>query len=210
MDRNFDKEYFYGNNSNYNFLMNYEMFRHRIFWIDKVRKILKYKKKGKLLDIGCAFGYFASYARKKGFDVYGVDISKYAIEEFVKKLDKNKFFVSNAAKKLPFKNSYFDVVTAFDVIEHVKSYEKAIKNICKVLRKDGFLFLSMPIQVKGFLKFILADKDITHVSILTEGEIKKLLERNGLEIQEIKYYYLWIPIFFRKFATSILVVAKKH
>jgi len=208
MSNLFNKNYFYG--CNYNFYINYEILKHKIFWIDKIRKLLKYKRRGKLLDVGCAFGYFTLYAQKRGFDAYGIDISSYAIKKSTELFDKSKFFVCDVSKNLPFKNNFFDVVTAFNVIEHVKNYKKAIKNIFKVLKKDGIFLLSVPIKVKGFLKKLnLTDKDLTHVSILTEDEIKSILIKNKLDIQEIKYYYLGFPILFKEFATDVLIVSKK-
>ena len=61
----------------------------------ELRKIARYKKKGKLLDIGCGAGFFLKEAQKKGWDVFGVDLSQsmieYAKKEFhLKGLPKNK------------------------------------------------------------------------------------------------------------------------
>jgi 2-polyprenyl-3-methyl-5-hydroxy-6-metoxy-1,4-benzoquinol methylase len=112
---------------------------------------------------------------------------------------------------LPFKNNFFDVVTAFDVIEHVKDYKKAIKNIFRVLKPNGIFLLSTPIEVKGFFKkFPSADKDTTHVTTFTEEEIKALLIKNKLDVQKIYYYYyLGLPIPHKKCATMVSVPSKK-
>ena len=214
MSNPFNKDYFDGCTSNY--LYSYEHSKHEIIWISKIRKLLKYKRRGKLLDVGCAFGYFALHAQKRGFDVYGIDISSYAIKKSHELFDKSKFFVWDVSKKLPFKNNFFDAVTAFDVIEHVKNYKKAIKNIFKVLKKDGIFLLYIPIKIKGFLKKLtFPDKDSTHASILTEDEIKNLLTKNKLNIQEIKYYHfsrcnlIGFPIPFKRLATNVLIISKK-
>jgi len=208
MNSSFNKNYFYGCNSNV--YINYEILKYKIFWINKIIKLLKYKRRGKLLDVGCAFGYFALHAQKRGFDVYGIDISSYAIKKSLEFFDKNKFFVHDVSKTFPFKNNFFDVVTAFDVIEHVRDYKKVIKNIFKVLKRDGVFLLSVPIKVKGFLKKLtLTNKDRTHVSVLTEDDIKNILIKNKLKIQEIKYYYLGFPMPFKKLATNVLIVSKK-
>jgi 2-polyprenyl-3-methyl-5-hydroxy-6-metoxy-1,4-benzoquinol methylase len=62
MSNLFNKDYFYGRRSNYT---NYENLKRESIWIDKIRKLLKYKRKGKLLDVGCAFGYFALYVKEE-------------------------------------------------------------------------------------------------------------------------------------------------
>ena len=40
-----------------------------------------WKGKGKILDVGCASGFFLLIAKNQGFDTYGIDISEYAIQE---------------------------------------------------------------------------------------------------------------------------------
>lgn len=46
----------------------------------RMKKIMKFKKKGNLLDIGCAFGYYLKEA-SKNFNVFGIDASEYAIKQ---------------------------------------------------------------------------------------------------------------------------------
>ncbi len=211
----FNKNYFFGGNSNYG---NYETFRHKIFWLDKIRTVLKFKKSGKLLDVGCAFGYFVKFMKENGFDVYGIDVSEYAISRCKEiKSCRNNFFVHNLKNKLPFKKNYFDVITAFDVIEHIKEYKTAVKNLVEVLNKNGILIISTPLKEKNkpksILNFILNDKDKTHISLLTENEIGNLLTKNKLKILCKRYYSVYVPLplpeFFKNIAVSITIVSKK-
>src|SRR3989344_5108414 len=46
-----------------------------------LRRIIKIKPSGKLLDVGCAMGFFVELALKRGYDAYGIDPSEYAVRE---------------------------------------------------------------------------------------------------------------------------------
>jgi 2-polyprenyl-3-methyl-5-hydroxy-6-metoxy-1,4-benzoquinol methylase len=208
-----NKSYYYGKGSNYFF--GYDLLRYKIMWIGKIRQLLKYKKGGKVLDVGCAFGYFAFHMKSIGFDVYGIDVSKYAIEKCKKNLTSNNFFVNDASNKFPFKKEFFDIITAFDVIEHVKEYKIALKNIVSTLKNDGIFLLQTPLKIKNkFLKKIAIDRDKTHISILSEEEIEVLLKNYNLKFLKKKYYLnlfslITVPTI-KKFATNILIVSKKE
>ncbi|MDO8340715.1 MAG: class I SAM-dependent methyltransferase, partial [Candidatus Woesebacteria bacterium] len=101
-------------------------------------KELKNKKGIKLLDVGCGVGDFVeafSYYLPK-LNLTAVDISKKAIKSAKKRKIKARFIVSEA-EKLPFKSNFFDIVTCFDVVEHVKSPSIMLKEINRVLKPGG-------------------------------------------------------------------------
>lgn len=100
----------------------------------------KYCTGGRLLDVGCALGLFASLAEQAGFEAYGVDFSEYAIAE-AKKLLRDNAVCADVEKNLPFPEMYFDVVTAWDVLEHLPNPEKFFPNVNRVLKNGGLLLL---------------------------------------------------------------------
>jgi len=111
--------------------------------------LLSLLPKGKLLSVGCSTGFFMLIAKSKGFEVYGMEASEEAV-----KIAREKFGLNVVQAltfdELPeeFKGPY-KIITAFEVLEHVDSPYKFLKDIYSMLENDGFLLLSCP----SFYKF---------------------------------------------------------
>ncbi|MBT4192046.1 MAG: class I SAM-dependent methyltransferase [Candidatus Diapherotrites archaeon] len=128
----------------------------------KIPFMLSYleKKKGALLDIGCGMCYFLR-AVPKGFGCYGVDVSKYAITESKKQNKKFSLKVADITKKIPFSKK-FDVITAFDTMEHIEKLDDCFANVKKALAKDGLFFMEVPIKTKFHLFISLFGLGLLH------------------------------------------------
>lgn len=102
----------------------------------------------KILDIGCGLGLGTIYIDQgNAKSVVGIDYSSDAIEEAKKTTnDKSITFLTMDATKLNFTKNSFDIVVAYEVIEHLplNSYEKFIKETARVLDKKGVLYISTP------------------------------------------------------------------
>ncbi|WP_353683441.1 methyltransferase domain-containing protein [Thermodesulfovibrio sp. 3907-1M] len=106
--------------------------------------ILSLLPKGRLLDIGCSTGFFMLIAKKLGFEVYGMEASEKAV-----KIAKDKFKL-NVVQALTLdelseevKNPY-DIITAFEVLEHVHEPMKFLTDIYFLLKQEGIFILSCP------------------------------------------------------------------
>mgnify|MGYP005834575737 CR=1 FL=1 len=110
----------------------------RIKTIEKLMKV----ERGKLLDIGCALGFFLEVARDHGWDVTGVEISSFAANWARKNLSLN--VLTGSFLDFDFEPESFDVVTLFFVAEHFKNVEKLIEKVSNVLKKGGLFVLSIP------------------------------------------------------------------
>lgn len=105
----------------------------------------KYIRGKKILDVGCWSGQYLSLAQKYTLKSYGIDPGVEAIKIAKKNLPYSTF-KQGVAEKLPYDDSFFDVVTIFDVIEHVSrgSEKVVLKEIHRVLKKGGTVILSTP------------------------------------------------------------------
>ena len=185
------------------------------FW---ARYIRKHKGNAiKLLDIGCGKGFFLEYAERFS-EAYGVDISRYAIEKASQGLRSPKLFIQDATR-LGFKSGYFDVVTCFDILEHLEEPELTVKECSRLLKERGILVISVP-NTHSYGRIWKKSRwfgyrDSSHVSLLSSEKWIELLEANNFDIVDRFYDGLWdspyfpvvpalIQHFFFKIAFTIL------
>lgn len=152
--------------------------------------------KGKVLDVGCGVGDFCEAINfyRPDLEVYGIDISKKAIE-VAKTRVKNANFKVSDAQELPFKDSFFDAVLCFDLIEHVRFPQKALKEACRVLKPGGIFHAHIPVEDNIFsLEGILTKlgwkaKEIYggHAHHFTKLQVKKMFEENKFRILKTRW-----------------------
>ena len=153
---------------------------------------------GNMLDIGCAFGIFLDEARKKGWNVSGVDVSENAVEYARKKYSLNVFMGTLADAGM--NSGYFDVVTAWDVIEHLADPAKFLDEIVRVIKKGGILALRTPNADTLFLKLnksvnaVFGDRYAKvgpkfehHKYLFSADSLKELLRNKGFEVIDIRF-----------------------
>ena len=102
----------------------------------------------KILDVGCGPGELIVNLLRKGYDVWGVDISQGMIHEAIRTIRGNGFPEWNQGsvgdiEKLPFSDGFFDVVVASGVIEYQKDDEAALVEMNRLLKKGGFLIANV-------------------------------------------------------------------
>ncbi|MGC8787731.1 MAG: methyltransferase domain-containing protein, partial [Anaerolineae bacterium] len=111
----------------------------KITFAKRLRTIERFANKGRLLDVGCATGFFLDLARAKGWEVVGSEVSEFAARYAREKLGLEVRL--GALKELHFEAEAFDVVTMWDVIEHVADPMGDLLEVWRILRADGLLSL---------------------------------------------------------------------
>ena len=115
----------------------------------RVDIVNKFAKKGKALDIGCAYGPFL-YAMKDQYSCYGIDISEDAVEYVKKELGIKAIAGDFSLPDFTFdfsgeKDSLkFDIITMWYVIEHFKNPKEVIEKVKKLINKSGIFAFSTP------------------------------------------------------------------
>jgi len=103
----------------------------------RINYLKRFSKGGKLLDIGCAHGFFLKAAEKEGWKVSGVDTSKYACDFGKEKFHLN--IINKSLEKANFSPNYFDVVTIWSFVDHCVNPLKLFKEVNRILKIGGVL-----------------------------------------------------------------------
>lgn len=178
-----------------------------------LREVRRQRPAGDLLDVGCAFGRFLERARHH-YRVEGMDISAYALGLAREKL--RGIPLHHAPIETFSPGRTFDVVTCFDVLEHVPDLDLALQRLRILLRPNGILALAVPVyDTPPGRIFGLIDRDPTHVHRHGRRFWLERLRANSLEPVEWKgilrvplprfFIHVISPLFWR-FSSAIFVV----
>lgn len=144
--------------------------------------------KGRLLDLGCALGHLGEAAKRRGWDVYVTDVSEYAVLEARKQFGLNGFV--SAPDKLAVKSERFNLITMFDVIEHLSHPMDLLQDIQRALSPNGLLHLTTPdaqslsARIMGRSWFHLKPNE--HLLYFTPKTIRSFLEKAGFKVVAIR------------------------
>ena len=131
----------------------------------------------KLLDIACSTGGFILEAKKIGYDVYGVDFDSEEIK-IAKSFGLDNVYTKDAVKFLTNYKNEFDVITGFEIIEHLDQPKRFLKLINEALKEDGYLILSTPNRKRYFGRIHeFWDFPYHHLMRFSKKSLKKLVEQ---------------------------------
>ena len=149
-------------------------------------------RRPRILDVGCGTGANLLMLSEYG-DAEGVDISKDALAFCRERgLDKVKL---GAGEKLPYDDGTFDLVTAFDVVEHMDDDLAGLSEMRRVLRPGGRVLLFVP----TFMFLWGVQDDVSnHRRRYRLPELQRVLEQAGFEIERSTYanITIFLPILF--------------
>jgi len=167
---------------------NHFWFQIRRQWIfDKISTFIT--PPAKVLEIGCGTGNVSSFLARKGYMVTGCELYSEAINMawpgFLK--------VQGDANNLPFKNSSFDVVGLFDMIEHFQDDVTPLKEAVKVIKKEGILVVTVPAIEELWSH---DDEKAYHKRRYTKTLLEKTLSGAGVTPLLLEYMFmsLYFPV----------------
>ncbi len=165
------------------------------------------EKNVKILDVGAGFGFLEELLQKRNnISLYANDFSKESIRILKKKYIGN--FRLESVYDLKYPRNFFDVVFILEVLEHipVKNVLEVLKNINKLLKKNGLLIVSIPLN-EDLDK--MDSNPNGHVRAYTPEVIKKEIEISGFRIDSYKFFYAFKKHYFIK-KTLAKVFRKWH
>lgn len=118
------------------------LFRRRLSTLSRL-----FPNKGRLLDFGCADGYFLEMARQQGWEIAGVEVS---VTQAARAASQLSIPVFSSIEHFP--EASFDVITLWEVLEHLPQPVAELRKLKSRLRPGGTIMLSTPNA--GFWKAI--------------------------------------------------------
>jgi SAM-dependent methyltransferase len=151
----------------------------------RVRIVMRYVPYGRLLEIGCATGAFLNGMKKQeGWEVAGVEISDQAaaIARQWYHLD----VWTGALEQIDFPENSFDVVTLWDVLEHLPDPIGQLHRVKHLLKSGGYLIVRVPnsasLTAKIFGKYWAGWDAPRHLFVFTPDTLRKMLHSAGYEL----------------------------
>jgi 2-polyprenyl-3-methyl-5-hydroxy-6-metoxy-1,4-benzoquinol methylase len=139
-----------------------------------------------VLDVACGSGYFVALAAEKGAIVRGIDTNPEAVAK-AEKLGRPVFKISieDFASIYP---EEFDVVTAFQIVEHIPNFNGLIGSAVRCVKPGGILVVTVPNRLRIFQDhFEPLDHPPHHLSRWTAAQLELLAAQHGLKVQSIHY-----------------------
>ncbi len=142
------------------------------------------KSGGNVFDIGAATGFFLGIAKRRGFNVKGVELSNYAASIG---REKGLDVVTGDLLSLNLPSDFFDIVTMFDVVEHFTDPFKELREVKRILKKGGLLVINTP-NGESFLSKILKTHwhivvPPEHLFYFSPSNISLFLKKEGFSVK---------------------------
>lgn len=157
--------------------------------LSRVFLVKAYRPNGRWLDIGCASGALVKRAIEHGYKGVGLEISA-DIAEAGKELFGVKI-VTGRIETAKLAAQSFDVVTMFDVFEHLYEPDRAMQRVRRILARGGVLIIeTFRTDCDDFRSQGLDHPDCKpheHVGMYRDDHIDRVVQRNGFELVDSRY-----------------------
>jgi 2-polyprenyl-3-methyl-5-hydroxy-6-metoxy-1,4-benzoquinol methylase len=142
-----------------------------------------YRRNNRIMDFGCGGGAFLERARHKGWEVYGIESTERHIERCRDRGIENVTDTPLTPGVYP--EGFFDVVTSFEVLEHIGEPAPVVRSVHSILRRGGVFYCTTP-NFNALLRlYAKADHDVIfypgHLCYFTPATISRFLRDCGFE-----------------------------
>lgn len=146
--------------------------------------------KKKMIEIGCGNGTIIQHLRNNGIRIEGGDVSLYGLQRCKQQVNAPLYHIN--ALQTPFPDNSYDIIGLFDVLEHIEEDQKLLKEMYRICKKDGILFITVPAFQFLWSYFDIYSKHKRRYS--KENLIKKVTDA-GFKIKKISFYmfFLFLP-----------------
>ena len=169
--------------------------KHKNYFLKFIFSPIKFMVRGteiikgkRLLDIGSGSGQFLYEMKQFGLDVYGVEPGEF--DEKGNKKEKLNIKKSDLISA-KYQEDFFDIITMNHVLEHINNPDETLKEINRILKKDGMFIIGVPNY--NSLAYKIFGKDWyqldvpRHLFNYSDKNLKTLLEKQGFKVMKTRY-----------------------
>lgn len=147
--------------------------------------------KGTLLDIGCGKAEFISEMKSRGWKATGIDIDPRA-EAFGKAKGQDVRRCSLEDTSYP--DNYFDVITLWNVLEHLRRPDWTMKECARILKPGGLLVVSVPntesVQSRSMLRSWFQLDPPIHLFHYSQTNLRRFIGDIGFDVKNVRHFSL--------------------
>ena len=110
-------------------------------WVNRVQR--RFVREGSWLDVGCSAGFVVAAAKAAGFDAHGIEIESAAVKYARSTLDLDNVVVG-VLEEHNYAEQSFDVISLYDVIEHVPDLNRVVGELKRILKPAGVIEIRTP------------------------------------------------------------------
>lgn len=149
---------------------------------DRIRNICHRAQGKRLLDVGCACGYFIDIALQEGFDAYGIEFSAQAMAAASPQA-RTRIIHADVNQLSSTRRDWYDVVAAFDIVEHTLDPVDFLIDLKNMLRRGGMLVMTTP-DTGHFLRPMMGRRwpmlqPFQHTFLFSRASLRLALEKAG-------------------------------
>lgn len=169
-----------------------------------------------VLDCGCGLGYLQRMVESEGWNTIGVDISRTAVN-IADASSAGDVAVMDVDGSIGCDDGSFDLVSMFDIIEHLETPYRTLREVNRVLVPGGIVAIHCP-NANAIGRVLnrstwFGEKDETHKYMFTPYSLSFLVQRTGFEVLNVVTPFRplpdWLPVHHLGLGGAIILVAKK-
>jgi SAM-dependent methyltransferase len=157
-------------------------------WRARKATLMQYKQSGALLDLGCSSGSFLEFMRSESWDLHGIEMS--AEEARTAESRSGARVCAGNIIDAPFARDSFDVITCFDVLEHLYEPRRVVAKVAEWLKPGGIFYVLVPnvdsAEARVFGSYWHGLEMPRHLFHYTPASLKFLAETAGLQVVSLE------------------------
>jgi 2-polyprenyl-3-methyl-5-hydroxy-6-metoxy-1,4-benzoquinol methylase len=149
----------------------------------RCRAVTNRRPPGRLLDVGCGTGLYMDAMRKRGWEVWGEDMTPIAVRFARERFGLDVF--EGTLEQAAYPDAHFDVVTLWNVIEHVPDPPATLREIARILRPGGLVVMGTPnvdaLDAHVFGRYWALWEAPRHFNVFSPETLGRVLRQEGFD-----------------------------